>query len=171
MKQLDLSAPKTIKRFISGAAATALGSAFGLGLLPGFGTGSALAGSTHCSSPWAEQAIDYLQERTGYMPPFFFCYEIDSGMTYTDYITFDELDLNMSENHAFVAECDTDCADLDLRVYDPTGNHVGADVSTDSYAEVYVPDVEVGETYQVEITMYDCDASFCGAVLGTTPRQ
>lgn len=172
MKQLKLSTPKTTaKRFIYGAAATVLGSTFGLGLLPGLGTESALAESITCDSPWAAQAIDYLKGRTGYTPPFFFCYEINSGTTYTDYITFDESDLSMGKNHAFVAECDGDCDDLDLRVYDEAGNDVGADVTEDSYAEVYVPGVEVGETYQVDITMYGCDAAYCGAVLGTTPRR
>ncbi|MEO1347867.1 MAG: hypothetical protein AAFW84_03575 [Cyanobacteria bacterium J06635_15] len=162
---------KFFKRLMAGAAVTTLGTTIGLGLFPGFGIRMARAESVACNNEWAQQALDYLKAKLGHTPPFYFCYEIDAGETETTYLTVDEIDLSMGDNHAFVGECDSDCSDLDLRVYDDYGRLVGEDSTSDSYAEVYLSGVEVGETYQVEITMYDCDAPYCGAVLGTTPRR
>ncbi|NEP19825.1 MAG: hypothetical protein F6J97_23550 [Leptolyngbya sp. SIO4C1] len=156
---------------MTAVAATAFGATASLGLLPGLGAQAARAESVTCSNEWAQQAIDYLKTKLGYTPPFYFCYQIDAGETETTYITFDETDLSMGENHAFVAECDSDCADLDLRIYDEYGRLVGEDTTPDSYAEVLIRNIEANETYQVDITMYDCDAAYCGAVLGSTPRR
>ena len=166
-----LALQKLVKRLTTGAAVATLGSTIGLGLVPGFGTSIARAESVSCSSEWAEQAIRYLRDRLGYEPPFTSCYEIDKGETETAYITFNENDLKMSKTHAFVGECDDDCGDLDLRVYDEDGDFVGEDTTPNSYAEVYVGEVAVGETFRVDIIMYDCSTSYCGAVLGKTPRQ
>lgn len=171
MVQINFPAQKTFKRFFTGATVATVGATLGLGIVPGLGMQAALAEYTSCDSEWSQQAITYLRNRTGFTPPFFFCYEIDNGATETDQFTFDAVDLSMGRNHAFVAECDSDCADVDIQVYNRNGRLVGEDVTSDSYAEVYVGNVVAGETYQVDITMYDCDASFCGVVVGTVPRR
>lgn len=124
-----------------------------------------------CSSQWAEDAITYLEAELGFKPPFTFCFEVEPGATEYFYITADERDLRMSTNHLIVAECDRDCNDVDLNVYDNRGRLIGSDTGSSSYAEVRWDNIYVGEEVLVEIGMYDCDAEFCGVVLGTMPTR
>ena len=129
------------------------------------------AEQVNCSSQWAEDAISYLEAEVGFTPPFTFCFEVDSGETEYYYITADERDLRMSSNHLIVAECDRDCKDVDLHVYDNRGRLIGSDTSSGSYAEVPWENIYVGEEVLVEINMYNCEAEFCGVVIGTLPTR
>jgi hypothetical protein len=67
-------------------------------------------------------------------------------------------------NYTIGGVCDNDCPDLDIKLIDPNGREVAADVLTDS-----VPIVEHRATrsgnYTVRVVMYDCNVSPCSAGL------
>jgi hypothetical protein len=70
--------------------------------------------------------------------------------------------LTLSAGHAYavVGLCDADCADLDLRLFDPDGTEVNADVEPDSSPVVLVVPRRSG-TYQVRAYMAECRAEQC----------
>lgn len=140
-------------------------------LTASIGVPVAYAEEVSCSNEWAQQALGYLRQRLGFTPSFYYCFILDEGDTYEWPGTFDEVDLSMSINHAYVAECDRDCDDVDLEVYRQDGSLIGRDTRTDSYAEVSVRDVYVGMQTDVHITMFSCSTDYCGVVLGVVPRR
>jgi hypothetical protein len=129
----------------------------------------AQAEEADCHNEWTKQSLDWLMSRLGYSPPFYFCYEINAGKVETIYITFDDQDLEMGDNHLIMAECDNDCSDINLRVYDDQYRLIGEDNLSDSYAEVRIDHLISGASFYIELEMYSCNADFCGAVLATTP--
>ena len=82
------------------------------------------------------------------------------------------LELEGGRTYQFVAKCDADCTDLDVRVLDPHGAVVDADVEPDDHPLASASPA-TGGTYRIEITMADCDAMHCGwglVVLATPAR-
>lgn len=164
---------KNFAKVISIGALATLNLASGIEIpgLSSLGTDAAQAAPVDCNSQWAQDALGYLVDRLGHVPPFFFCYEIERQATETTQIDFTEADIRMGLKHAFVAECDVDCSDIDLRIYDQYGSLLASDTSTDSYAEVVIDNISVGSSFTVEMETYSCRTSYCGAVLGTLPRR
>ena len=56
--------------------------------------------------------------------------------------------------------CDSDCTDLDLRVYAPSGEVVGVDAEPDAGPRVLVDPEEAG-TYRLEVSMEACEGESC----------
>jgi hypothetical protein len=131
----------------------------------------AQAKEAECNSEWIQQSLDWIIARLGYTPAFYFCYEIDAGAVESTYIMFDANDVKMGKDHLMIAECDNDCSDIDLRVYDEKGRLIGEDNTSNTYAEVRINNISDGETFLVELEMYACQTEFCGAVLATTPVE
>lgn len=80
--------------------------------------------------------------------------------------------LEGGRTYQFIAKCDHDCSDLDLRVRDERGTVVDSDVELDDHPIVAASPSRNG-TYRVEVTMADCDVERCGwglIVLATAPR-
>ena len=69
--------------------------------------------------------------------------------------------LDAGRTYQFIAKCDLDCRDLDLRVYDDRGTLVDSDVDMDDHPIVAATTTRAG-TYRVEVTMADCSVSRCG---------
>ncbi|MGH6951020.1 MAG: toll/interleukin-1 receptor domain-containing protein [Vitreimonas sp.] len=63
-------------------------------------------------------------------------------------------------DYRIVGVCDRDCADLDLRVFDPQGTLVTQDTSTDSQPVVGVQPGSPG-TFTVQVLMYNCSVEPC----------
>jgi hypothetical protein len=63
-------------------------------------------------------------------------------------------------SYAFMGVCDEDCHDMDLRLYDPDGDEVDADVRTDDWPIVAVTPRFKG-TYQVKVVMASCSRNPC----------
>lgn len=63
---------------------------------------------------------------------------------------------------AIMGDCDQDCVDLDLRVFDAQGVELGSDVLADNYPVVSVQ-VRAGTRVEVELDMVNCDAVYCYA--------
>jgi hypothetical protein len=60
--------------------------------------------------------------------------------------------------------CDNDCPDLDIKLIDPNGREVAADVLTDS-APVVSHTANMNGNYRVRVVMYDCNVNPCSAGL------
>ena len=69
--------------------------------------------------------------------------------------------LEGGRTYRFVAKCDLDCSDLDVRVYDDRGTLVDSDVELDDHPIASASPTRDG-TYRVEVTMADCSVSRCG---------
>ena len=69
--------------------------------------------------------------------------------------------LEGGRTYRFVAKCDHDCSDLDVRVYDDRGALVDSDVEPDDHPVASASPAR-GATYRVEITMADCAVARCG---------
>jgi hypothetical protein len=67
------------------------------------------------------------------------------------------LTLSAGRSYAVVGLCDADCHDLDLRLFDPDGTEVNADVEPDDSPVVLVVPRRSG-TYQVRAYMAECRA-------------
>lgn len=123
-------------------------------------------------SEWSQQALLWLVEKIGYYPLFYFCYEINLGATETISITFDQRDVNEGINHDVMAECDQDCNNINLQVYDQNNQLIGEDLDPNrSFARVRVNNIYEGKEIKVKLTMANCQTDYCGAVLATSPIQ
>jgi len=69
--------------------------------------------------------------------------------------------LEGGRTYQFIAKCDLDCSDLDLRVIDASGTVVDTDIDMDDHPIVSASPTR-DATYRVEITMADCSVSRCG---------
>lgn len=68
--------------------------------------------------------------------------------------------LTAGVDYQFLGVCDNDCTDLDLTLYEPGGDAVATDVELDDTPIILYTATRSG-TYQIEITMVDCDISPC----------
>lgn len=73
--------------------------------------------------------------------------------------------LDAKERYLIVAFCDTDCDDVDMRLYDNRGKQVDEDVERDDYPVVTV---ETGGSarYEVEVWAPGCHARRCTIGIG-----
>jgi hypothetical protein len=82
------------------------------------------------------------------------------------------VDLEAGRSYRFIGVCDTDCSDLDFRLYDEGGTLVDSDVEDDDVPIVDVTPARAG-TYRLGVTMASCSTSSCGwgvAVYGSGSR-
>ena len=63
-------------------------------------------------------------------------------------------------DYAIIAVCDTDCEDMDLAIYGPSGSLVDEDVATDANPVLQVDDASGGR-YRVEVRMFQCSNEPC----------
>jgi len=75
------------------------------------------------------------------------------------------LTLDAKERYLIVAFCDTDCDDVDLRLYNNGGKEIDVDVEGDDYPVVTVA-TGATERYQVEVSMPGCYARRCTIGIG-----
>lgn len=79
-----------------------------------------------------------------------------SGQTSNHYVG-----LNGNVSYTLAAECDQDCSDIDMKVYDENGILVGEDVLEDAIPIVDVTPIRSAQ-FRVELIMYDCSVEPCG---------
>ena len=68
--------------------------------------------------------------------------------------------LRRGVDYTFTGECDGDCTDLDLRLYDASGNLVDSDVLPDDYPIVSVTPGATG-AFRLRVTMARCTVNPC----------
>jgi hypothetical protein len=86
----------------------------------------------------------------------------DAVYTYLDQYESDAFDLNLKKSYAYkiIAACDGDCGDIDLTLYDESGNEIAEDIGNDDYPVVQVSPRWTG-AFKLKIKMYDCDVEPC----------
>ena len=92
-------------------------------------------------------------------------HRIYTGSLNDDASEFVSLDLQIGTQYQIMGQCDTDCSDLDLTLYDPRGNQVDEDLELDDYPVVSVTPGRSG-TYRVKVTMANCSAEPCRYGIG-----
>ncbi len=80
------------------------------------------------------------------------------------------VDLDAGVEYRIVATCDNDCTDVDLYLYDPTGELVDSDQLDDDVPVVSVTPRKGGR-YALEGAMYECSTEFCFIGIGAWARD
>ena len=75
----------------------------------------------------------------------------------SDYIT---INLRGGVSYGIVGVCDSDCRDLDLHLYNSSGNRIDYDTQSDDTPIVTVTPYRSG-TYQVRVNIANCRSSLC----------
>lgn len=94
------------------------------------------------------------------------------GMSHDPYVDKlsggkDELTLTLHRDvdYAIIGVCDTDCGDVDIRLYDENNNLVDEDVTTDDFPVVEVNPKWTGK-FTVQVEMYKCARTPCYYAIG-----
>jgi len=115
------------------------------------------------SNRWAQQvnyklaaARAYLDINTNYEPS----HETALGSLRTN--TYEERTYNLRAgvDYYFIGECDQDCKDLDIKLYDENYNLIDQDVKPDNSPVVHVTPKWTGQ-FHVRVIMSRCDANPC----------
>ena len=86
--------------------------------------------------------------------------DVYDGKLNDDYYQDLTIKLQPGTSYAFMGVCDEDCRDIDLRLYDPSGNEVASDLREDDWPIVMVTPSYSG-TYQVRVVMASCSKDPC----------
>lgn len=70
------------------------------------------------------------------------------------------VNLRAGQDYRIVGVCDSNCTDLDLRIYDPRNALLAEDVLTDDVPVLSVRPTQTGP-YTIEVVMYACGARPC----------
>ncbi|MCZ6916168.1 MAG: hypothetical protein O7I93_05270 [Gemmatimonadetes bacterium] len=68
------------------------------------------------------------------------------------------LSLSRGRSYVVVGGCDADCGDLDLHLFDNSGNEVDVDIELDDYPMVVT---QSGGQYRIRVTMVTCSTEPC----------
>jgi len=77
--------------------------------------------------------------------------------------------LNSNTNYQIVAECDVDCSDIDMWLYDENGNLIAEDVLDDDFPVLNVTPVRSAE-FTVRLQMFECSIEPCGFQIRAAPN-
>jgi hypothetical protein len=78
--------------------------------------------------------------------------------------------LDAGIDYAFVATCDSDCVDVDLRLYSGSAVEIDSDVERDDYPVVEVSPPRT-RLYQVRVIMAQCASNPCRYGIGIFEKQ
>jgi hypothetical protein len=121
--------------------------------------------STAAAAPqdeWTQQVRRLLQqagrsfEERGYS----MTHQIYTGSLANRTSEFVTLRLDIGTQYQIVGTCDSDCSDMDLTLYAPSGDEVDTDVELDDVPIVSVTPSRSG-TYRVKVVMATCSAEPC----------
>ncbi|HEY9697634.1 MAG TPA: hypothetical protein V6D10_10250 [Trichocoleus sp.] len=127
-----------------------------------------LFSSATIASP--DQARSYLEEAIfNELPDYALSSRPYTGSITSGQSTSRLVRLRSGTEYAFMAACDDYCSDVDLFLYDRTGQLVDSDAGTDDYPLItYVP--ANNGNYRLVVKMYNCSNGFCGYAVGTLSR-
>lgn len=125
--------------------------------------GLALVASTGFrQDPWARQVRDQLDAMRDQLnlsgfalthSPFIGSLDDDE----TERLT---VELQAGTEYYIIGACDTDCSDLDLRLFNRSGGKIDEDIEDDDYPVMHVTPARSG-SYRVDATMATCSAEPC----------
>lgn len=141
-----------------------------VGERPSAGPGSSRAGgprSTGTRGEWEERVIGYLEEGEEVMEGqgFSRTHEYETGTLRRGGSETVRVELDAGVTYVLLGACDTDCDDVDLRIFAPRGALLDSDVAADDFPLLRVTPSVTGE-YTVRVTMAGCDTSVCYYSLG-----
>jgi Bacterial pre-peptidase C-terminal domain len=70
------------------------------------------------------------------------------------------MSLNAGTRYAVFGACDTDCRDLDLKVFGPNGQQLASDVATDDLPTLSFTATQSG-SHRLEVKMFNCTVNPC----------
>ncbi|MHA7819428.1 MAG: toll/interleukin-1 receptor domain-containing protein [Erythrobacter sp.] len=76
--------------------------------------------------------------------------------------------LDAGTSYMIVGNCDLDCSDIDMWLYDENGNLIDSDVLDDDVPVLEVTPVRSAE-FQMRIEMFTCTVEPCGVQISVTP--
>jgi hypothetical protein len=145
--------------------------AVGVYVKDGSGGGAPSGGAGAGGEAYVEQVLGILEAFSGLAE--------ERGYTDTGDDWVSALDESESEDqfvklgggadYALVAVCDEDCGDMDLAIYDPSGNLVAEDTETDAVPVLEITGARSGE-YRIEVRMYQCSSEPCFYAMGLFKR-
>ena len=68
--------------------------------------------------------------------------------------------LTGGRNYVIIGVCDRDCSDVDLRLYDPSGNNVATDIATDDHPTLQFT-AGMSGNYRLQVEMATCSTNPC----------
>ena len=74
-----------------------------------------------------------------------------------DYLT---LELDSNEDYLITAVCDSDCYDIDLKLYDDNDNLIDEDTKRDDFPIVSVTPRRTAE-FTIQVSIYSCTEPYC----------
>jgi hypothetical protein len=95
--------------------------------------------------------------------------DFQTGTLEEDYGTDLYVTLYSGVSYQFVGECDRNCTDLDLGLYDADGNSIDSNYAADDTPVVTVIPRWTGR-FRLHISMASCDANICGYGIGLFRR-
>ncbi len=116
---------------------------------------------------WEEQVIGFLEpgeevlEREGFAR----AREYETGTLDGGASTTVRIRLEAGVTYVLLGACDTDCDDVDLKIFGAGGGLLDSDVASDDFPVLHVVPAVSGE-YTVRVTMESCETPFCYYPLG-----
>jgi hypothetical protein len=144
-----------------------------VGERPAAGSGSSRGGgrarprSTGSSDEWEDQVIGFLQQGEELIEGegFVRMHEYETGTLRRGASETVLVRLDAGVRYLLLGACDTDCDDVDLRIFGPRGALLDSDVATDDFPVLTVTPSVSGD-YTVRVTMARCDTSVCYYAVG-----
>ena len=121
---------------------------------------------------WEEQVIGFLEEGEQVLEREGFARtrEYQTGALDRGASTTVRIRLEAGVTYVLLGACDTDCDDLDLRLFGPGGTPLDRDVADDDFPAVSATPSASGE-YTVRVTMAGCETPYCYYSLGVYGNQ
>lgn len=120
---------------------------------------------------WTQQVRRYLQEAGRHFEEqgYTLTHHIYTGTLNDGGTEIVELDLDIGTDYEIIGACDDDCTDLDLTLYDGSGEVVDSDLLDDSFPMVSVTVIRSG-SFTVEVSMANCSSEPCRYGIGVFGR-
>lgn len=77
--------------------------------------------------------------------------------------------LDGGNEYILIGKCDQDCSDMDLTIYDPSGNEVASDLATDDSPTLHIKSA-VNGNYRLKVAMPACRVNPCRYGVGVWSR-
>lgn len=124
-----------------------------------------------CRDKFAREAISNLIDRVGFNPVFKKCYYLENGETEDFEFSFTREDHREVRDYLVIAECDNDCYDVDLSVYNDDYDVIDQDYEVDPFAEVKIRNIINYSGITIEVTVAECENRIeeCVVVVGLEP--
>lgn len=161
------------QRFSRSLLPRASGGLAAVGESPTAGPGSSRAGgrvpprSTATRERWEAQVIGFLVSGEEALTDegIVRTHEYETGALRRGASETVRLQLDAGVTYMLRGACDTDCDDVDLRIFDPDGTLLESDVAADDFPVLILTAAVSGE-HTVRVTMASCDTSICYYSLG-----